>query len=69
MREAPFDDLENYKEVIRQNLFQAHGVPWEFAVVMIDAHQREIEKAFEAGTPAIDWVKRIYLEWRIENKI
>jgi len=67
VNEAPFDKLDSYTEVIRQNLFQAHGVPWEFAVAMIEKHEKEIERDFESGLPAVDWVKRIFLEYRSEK--
>lgn len=67
MNETPFNDLDRYQGVIRQTLFDWHDVPWEDAVAMIEKHQHEIERDFNSGIAAADWIKRIYLEWRAES--
>jgi hypothetical protein len=61
-------DFDRYQEVIRKTLFDWHNVPWESAVTMIEKYQQEIERDFNSGIVAADWVKRIYLEWRAENE-
>ncbi len=56
--------VDEYKEVIRQTLFDWHKMPWEMALMLIEKHELEIQRDFDSGIVPSTWIERLYLEWR-----
>lgn len=62
------NSIDEYKEVIRQTLFDWHKMPWEMALMLIDKHELEIQRDFDFGIVANIWIERLYLEWQAQYK-
>jgi len=63
--DRPFGSQEAYLDVVRHNL-EGLGCPSDVTIALVNKYADDAEAMRNAGMPAVDLVKRLFLEWKAQ---